>query len=288
MFELVTVNTKDGLLLKGLYAKGLQNKPVVIQLHGYSQDFFQNEFILKIANKLQEHQIGFLSVMIRGTGTEFRIFTTSKNARMYGAKHELLEEAYLDIDAWIQLLADAGHNQIILQGHSLGSIKAIRYLIEGSFAYKISQLILLSPYDKNYLIREYTKDRLGEYLQKAQLKIANGKGLEQVPDLFSPTPSTYQNYFSFYMDSDLSNLFNFHQPDYSFPILQKIEIPTLMLVGKKDPYFHPSNPDHPEEALEMLDRSIKNFHGESIDGAKHRFLGKEDLLANLILDFVQG
>ena len=65
--------------------------------------------------------------------------------------NELLEEAHLDISAWIKFLLDEGYQEIILQGHSLGTIKVIRYLFEGEYKNKISKLILLAPFEKHAL-----------------------------------------------------------------------------------------------------------------------------------------
>lgn len=287
MFDFVKAATKDGLILNGLFASGEKNKPVIIFIHGYSQDFFQNPFIYSIAKKLANQGIGFLSIQTRGTGTHLRTFTTSKKARDTGAKFELLEESYLDLDAWISLLKYLGYQEIILMGHSLGSIKAVRYLFEGSYIESITKLILLSPYDKNFLIKDFTKGKVSDYLKLSKEKIKKGKAKDEIPPHFDAVPSTYGTYVSFYDPGQLSDMFSFHLQGYDFPILKKINIPTLMLVGKDDPYFNPSNSDHPQQALDILKSNIANFHGELIDVTKHRFLGKEDLIAEKILGFVK-
>ncbi len=286
MFDLVKAVTKDGLILNGLFSQGEKEKPVVIHTHGFSQDFFQNPFIYEIAKKLALKKIGFLSIQTRGTGTHLRTFTTSKLARDTGSKFELLEESFLDLDAWISMLKYLGYQNIILQGHSLGSIKSVRYLFEGSYAKVVTKLILMSPYDKNFLIKDFTKGKLAQYLKVAEQKIKQGKDKEDIPSHFDAIPLTWATYLSFYSPGELSDIFSFHLPDYQFPALKKIKIPTLMLVGNLDPYFHPASPDNPKQALDILKTNIANFQGELIEGAKHRFLGKEKLIANKILEFV--
>lgn len=288
MFDLVKTTTADGLILNGLFSKPLKNKHVVLHTHGYSQDFFQNPFILSIANSLRLKGVGFLSIQTRGSGTHLRVYTTKKSSRDCGAKFELLEEAYLDLDAWINFLANKDIEKIVLQGHSLGSIKVIRYLFESSNNLKknVKKLILLSPYDKNYLIKDFTKGKVGQYLKIAKSKIDSGLGLEIIPDSFDKVPSTFGTYYSFYAPGDLSDIFSFHLTDYNFQILSQIELPTLMLVGKLDPYFHPSDLNHPSKALEILRSKISDFKGELIDDCKHRFLGKEQVIAEKIAGFV--
>lgn len=286
MFDLVKTVTKDGLILNGLFSQGEKAKPVVIHTHGFSQDFFQNPFIYVIAKKLASQNFGFLSIQTRGTGTHLRTFTTSKSARDTGSKFELLEESYLDLDAWISTLKYLGYKNIILQGHSLGSIKSVRYLFEGSYPKLITKLILLSPYDKNFLIKDFTRGKVLNYLKKAKQKIELGEGSEGVPSYFDAVSSTFATYHSFYSPGDLSDMFSFHLQGYDFPALKKITLPTLMLVGSLDPYFNPSNPKDPQQALEILKSNISSLQGQLIDGAKHRFLGKEELIAEKILGFL--
>src|SRR3989344_4535069 len=113
MYNLVRVETKDKLLLRGLYVEGNKTKPAVIHIHGFQGDFFTQEFAKKIALKLRDNKIGFISAQNRGTGIESEIYATTKEGwKLGGASYELLEEAYLDIDAWVKFLLDQGHKDI--------------------------------------------------------------------------------------------------------------------------------------------------------------------------------
>lgn len=57
MYDLVRAETKDGLLLRGLYVSGDKTKPAVIHVHGFQGDFYTGEFVKRIAEKLHEENI---------------------------------------------------------------------------------------------------------------------------------------------------------------------------------------------------------------------------------------
>ena len=46
-----------------------------------------------------------------------------------------------------------GYSEFILAGHSLGTIKSVRYLFEGEYADTIRSLILLAPFDKMDILK---------------------------------------------------------------------------------------------------------------------------------------
>jgi pimeloyl-ACP methyl ester carboxylesterase len=80
-------------------------------------------------------------------------------------------------------------------------------------------------------------------------------------------------------------MFDFSDAAYDFPVLRSIEVPVKVIVGSKDAIFHPTNPDHPEEAMGILLRHLRLGYGKIIEGAPHSFYGFEEELADEILDF---
>ena len=206
MFDLVKATTKDGLILNGLFSQGEKKNPTVIHIHGFEGDFFNNKFINVIAKKLKKHGTNFLTVQTRGMGNDYDLTTENGQYRRYGAHFELLNEAYLDIDSWIDFLQKHGYNQTILQGHSLGTVKVIRYLFEGSYRKEVKKLILLSPFDNFWFFGKYaTKGKLGKYLKKAKEKIKKKKGEEIVTKDFPGMQDlSYQSYLSWLENERLS------------------------------------------------------------------------------------
>ncbi|MBI2051592.1 DUF1749 domain-containing protein [Candidatus Roizmanbacteria bacterium] len=288
MFELVRTKTKDDLYLHGLFLKGDKNKPAIIHTHGFQGDFFTQEFVRAIAKKLHENNTAFMTVQNRGESIESEIYTTHPNkVHRGGANFELLEEAYIDIDAWIKFLQEKGYKDIILQGHSLGTVKSVRYLFEGTHVDKVKKLILLAPFDIIQLAETATKGKWRGYLKVAEQKVKEGKGEETIPKEFLDAPMSYQTYVSHHKPSDLTFMYKFHDKSYEFPVLKKIQLPTRVIVGTKDIYFYPSNPDHPEEAIEIMKKNIKDFSCKLIENADHGYTGKEDEVANEVISFVK-
>jgi pimeloyl-ACP methyl ester carboxylesterase len=287
MYDLPRVETRDKLLLRGLYVKGDKNKPAIIHVHGFQGDFFTNEFLKKIAEKLHEKNFGFVAIQNRGTGIESEIYAKNKKGLVYaGANFELLEEAYIDIDAWVKFLLDEGYKEIILEGHSLGTMKVVRYLSEGKYVGKIKKLILLAPFDIMQLLEDATKGKWPEYLKKAEQKVKEGKGRELIPEEYLDVKISYQTYVSHHKQDDFEKMFAVHDKNYKFPLLNKIQIPVKIIVGTEDPYFNPANPKDPQEALETLLKNIKNSEGQLIMGSGHGYEEYEDLVADGVLHFI--
>ena len=287
MFQLVKSTTEDKLTLSGLLSEGNKNNPIVLHTPGIEGDFFTNDFLQAIAGNLRSQNHAFLSVQTRGIGNEYLMKLTDGRWKKYGAHFELLEDAYKDIDAWIKFLTSQGYKNIILQGHSLGTMKIIRYLFEGTHTNVVRKLILLAPFDIFKSLEDATKGKWREYLEVAKQKVKEGKGEENIPTEFLDVQMSYQTYVSHHTESDFEYMFAFHKKGYNLPLLQKIQIPVKAIVGSIDEWFHPANPSQPSEAMELMKKYIKTFSSKIIEGAGHGYDGYEELVANEILDFIK-
>ncbi len=287
MFDLVRATTRDNLYLHGLLLRGDKNKPAVIHIHGFEGTFYTNEFVRAIAKRLKEKNTTFLTVENRGTAIELELYTTTPGkGKKEGAHFEKLEEARLDIDAWIEFLKKEGYKRIILQGHSLGTMKVVRYLIEGKYKDRVEKLILLAPFDIIYLAEDATKGKWKKYIKVAEQKVGEGKGEEIIPKEFLDVPMSYQTYLSHHNNNDFENVFKFHDKSYNFPILNKINIPVKVIVGTKDKYFNPANISNSQEAIDILKKNIKEFSYKLIENGDHGYNGKEDVVAHEVADFL--
>ncbi len=287
MFELVKTTTADGLYLHGLLKRGDKAKYAILHIHGFEGDFFTNKFIPVESSALKDNGYSFLSVQTRGSSSECELDKTDGTTQMYGAHYELLKEAYHDIDAWIEFLVEKGYHKIILQGHSLGTIKIVRYLAEGSHTKFVDKLILLSPTDVHSLVGMVTKGKYKDYVRTSKQKVDQGKGLEKTPDEYADLRLSYQTYVSWFTFDHFGKMFNFGDPENNFMILNKIDIPVKAIVGDKDEYFHPSDPKDPQEAMDMLKLNINSFDYKIIEGAGHRYEDKEHELAQEIILFLE-
>ena len=285
--KLVQTTTSDGLYLHGYYVPSDNKKTVILHVHGFEGNFYENNFVHIMANELEREEIGFLTVNTRGNGRDTDFNTISGEYKRVGARYELLENAHLDISAWLEFLEREGYQEIILQGHSLGTMKVSRYLFEGEYKDKISKIILLSPFDKKGLMIASGRKEIDKLIIKAKEKIEQGKGDELTPPELDDITLSYKTFISWYKQDDLGRVFDFCTPGYDFPTLKKIGIPTKIIVGSKDEYFHVTDFEHPEKAMSLMLKHLPNAQGKIIDGALHSYKGYEKILSQEIIAFVK-
>ncbi len=284
--KLLQITSSDGLYLHGYYAPTGNKKVGVIYIHENEGNFYQDNYVYNLLDKFEENNIAFLGVNNRGNGKDTDFDTTDGKGRRIGSRYEILEESHLDITPCVKFLVDDGYSEIVLMGHSAGTVKAVRYLFEGELKEKVSKLILLSPIDPlGFRIAKGRKD-IEDFLNKAQAKVDESKGEEIVTPDFDHDILSYNTFISWYKRGDLGRMFEFCSPTYDFPILKQIEIPTKIIVGSKDEYFYPLNPEHPEEAMNILLRNISNSSGKIIEGAVHSFKPHEDVMVDEVSSFV--
>lgn len=156
--QLLQAATSDGLYLHGYYVPSDNKKIAVLHIHGFEGNFYENKFVHALINELEEKGIGFLTVNTRGNGRNTDFNTVDGKIVRVGAQYELLEEANLDITAWLKYLLNEGYEEIVLMGHSLGTIKVVRYLYEGELKDKVNKLILLAPFDRKGFFVSQNKD----------------------------------------------------------------------------------------------------------------------------------
>jgi len=285
--KLLQITTSDELYLHGYYVPSNDKKVGILHVHGFEGNFYENNFVHVLVNEMEEKGIGFLTVNTRGNGRNTEFNTTSGKSKRIGAWYELLEEAHLDITVWLKYLIDEGYKEIVLMGHSLGTMKAVRYLFEGEFKDKVSKLILLAPFDKKGYMVIQKKD-IDSLLNKAQKMVDDGKGEEIVTQDFGEGPTSYKTFISWYKQDDLGRMFEFCSPNYDFPILKQIHIPTKVIVGSIDEYFYPTNPKHHDGAMEILLKNIPNSQGRIIEGSVHSFKPHGDVMVEEVSSFVKN
>lgn len=284
--NLVKTATSDGLYLHGYYIPAPNKKQVVLHIHGFEGNFYENHFTHVLAAILQKNNIGFLAVNTRGNGKDTDFNTTDGKQVRIGARYELLEDGHKDISAWIEFLISEGYKTIVLQGHSLGTYKVVRYLFEGKYKDRVSKLILLAPFDQKGCLLASGRTDIESFIKKAKEKILHGGGEGLITHEYADITISYKTFISWYNSGDFSKMFEFCTSDYDFPVLRKIKIPTKIIVGSKDEYFYCTNPQHPDEAMKILLANIKNSEGTIIPDAVHSFAPHEDVMAKEVLDFV--
>ena len=277
LYQLVSVNTKDNLLLHGLLAENLSKEPksIIINIHGTASNFYEEDFIETFAKELPK--TGF-SVM----------FTNNRGAGNYnphdktGAAVEKFESCVLDIDAWIGFAIKKGYHNIILSGHSLGSEKIVYYSLKGKYWDKINALILLAPSDSfGYL---YKNDKsVKDNLEKAkQLIKENKRGVFLNRYSYSNIMPKSAESFADFLDinSELSMALPFHKG--KLEIYNKIMVPILAVIGDKKEY----TTIPVKEALNLLKKENSCVEVHQIKKCNHDFEGKKNKLIKIVKKFL--
>ena len=286
-YDFIQVFTSDDIKLSGLVSHGSTDKTAYIFIHGFETDFYSYDFYHAISQKLSAQGNLCILAQHRGTGLHTEFIKKDGSDAYIGSLHEKIEEAHLDISAFIEYLVNEGFQKIGLIGHSLGTIKVVRYLFEGKYKDKIESLILLAPFDKNAWIQRKSQDKWKDYLKVAEQKITEGKGEEVVPlPDYEDYPVTYNTFASWYNQSDISCMWDFYRKDYDFPILRQINVPVKVILGSKDEFM-----DFPEfgvsqqSALDKTKEVVKNSQTVLLNGSDHVYRGFEDQLATEVASF---
>lgn len=287
-YALVQRFTKDDIKLHGLYSAGDKTTSACIFIHGYTTDFYSHHFYHTISAKLKEQDNAIVLAQTRGTGVETEFIKRDGEGIFIGSYYEKLDEAHLDISTFVEFLIEEDYKDIVLIGHSLGTIKAVRYLFEGEYKEKISKLVLLAPFDKNAFMEIKAPGKWLEFLEVAKKKIEDGKGKEIVPvPEYEDYPTSWETFYSWYEQSDLNRIWDFYKKDYDFPYLQKIQIPVKAILGEKDEFVnYPNLGVSAESALEVIKKYIKNSETALIPNSPHTYFGFEKEVANEVASFL--
>lgn len=295
-YELVKTVTSDDLRLTGLYyenEKSIKNKTLIIFIHGYMTDFYTWDFPQTITESISKsinlRHISVLLAQHRGTGihTEFLNKDISKEASYIGSNFELLEDAYKDIDAWIEFAKTCGYEEIILMGHSLGTLKVTKYMFEGKHIDLVKKVILLAPYDKNGYLLENRGKEWKKLVEQSKFMVDQGHGEEMITKEFDDYPMSYKTYYSWYrQDNEFSLLWDFYNKDYISPALTKLTIPVKVIYGTEDVFLYLPTLSKLDDVEYYLKRNIKDVDITVIDGSEHCYQGYESIVAKAVCDFL--
>ncbi len=280
------LQTADKFVLNAFWIAGLAGKPVVVHIHGYGGNFYANQFVHTIGDVVSALGYGYLSIETRGSYDQQGLEVYGKGFSNTGAYLERLEDAYLDIDAAIGFLLKKGFDQIVLQGHSLGTAKVVRYLYEGNHRELVKKLVLLCPFERFALANMLTLGNLPEYKEIAQKKVDEGFVNDLIPVEWHLVPMSYGTFCSWYQDNEANHCFDYAQPNYDSSYLKTIKQPVCIIVGSKDEFFSPHQPARPHDSLNQLQKQFFNCEAWLIEGARHSFREYEEVVAEKVKNFL--
>lgn len=144
----INLKIKKGIHAEANYIAGSKDKPVVVVLHG----FLQTNSYLTLSNLIEAAVEKDYAVLapVDTLGINNRKISISCQSIHKHTMSESLDE----IHQWMKWLKSKGHNNVILIGHSFGSVKAIAYLSKygvSSKIPKINKVIGLSLIDTEFV-----------------------------------------------------------------------------------------------------------------------------------------
>lgn len=292
--EKIYFNAEDGTELFGLLhtSESGNDNDVVISTHGIGSNCFKKREDI-IAQKLTSNNIAFFTFNNRGNGL-VNVAKRSGERTLQGTVFENVEDSYYDLVAAIKLMIAKGYNNIHLQGHSLGSTKTVytyNKLIqngEEELINKIKSVILLSLVDVTEVMNYLIKSTNNQDLVELALEKESEGGLEHIIDCktpFLPLVSV-KTFLKYYRDNENIDFAKYTTKDFKFEKLNNIKVPIFMRWGNVNELI-----SLPAERLaELMNVKIDNDNKNIsyIDGATHNYRGKEELLAEEILEFLKN
>lgn len=271
--EIVQVDSEDGIRHAGVLIRPVGRAPRPLPLvwtHGFTGRFYEPH-TLAIGRLLAEQ--GFLVVSGNNRGHDIGAgLHRASGVQLGGGWWEKLDDAPLDIGAWISFAARLGSGQVTLLGHSLGGTKIVYYQSRRQDP-RVRGLIAASP-------GLHSGEATPETMSTAEHLAAEGRGKEL---LIWKRPNRTRRISAQTLVSRLRtihDLFGLRTPDAA---ISQIRCPLLVFYGTNEPLIGTA------EDLETIRRNAARaarVEARMIEGADHHYTGKEHEVAALIASFV--
>lgn len=289
--EYLRTFTEDGIELQGLLCTPMTRtgKTAVLHIHGTAGNFYENRFIDHISETLVSMGYAFLTVNTRGhdiVATFLQRTEGGLKAVEIGSAYERFSDCVSDISAWLDVLEERGYPNVVLEGHSLGTMKIVFYCSEVRDD-RIKGLILMSPADSIGYQQKRLGDRFSVTLQLAKQMIKEGREREWMPsDLFF-YPVSAMTYAERFAPETKRAMFNFAGTyRRSFDELAQIRVPILAFLGTVGEAIV----GEPKVFLSQLREAATacpDCKTVLIQGAPHSYLGHERKIAQLIEQWIR-
>lgn len=271
--SLVRVSTKDGIELQGLnYKSSIGNSDTAIMhLHGTWGNFYGNPFIDHFAEAYPSNGYSFLTVNNRGHDE--------------GSITERIRDSIKDVDTWLKFAADQGYRKVVLQGHSLGALKAVHYVRNTDLSaspVEIPGIVLLSPFDAVAFNCKKEIDKREEKITKTEALAATDPNQLVPADLWDMWLISAGTFLELIGKNTEADIFPFRKGNLNGSMLSYLTLPVFAAVGGNDFAAFPS----PEAEYNQL-RALANVQTVLIDGGPHNFAGHELALIARILPWLQ-
>ena len=292
--EKVYFEAEDGLELTGLLHTSEEHNEdeVILSVHGMGSNCLKKRDDI-IAKTVTNNKISYFCFNNRGHGL-INTISTNDGKLIQGTVFEDVTDSYYDIVGAIKKLIQMGYKKIHVQGHSLGSTKVVytyNKLVDnkqsGILNY-IKSVILLSLVDlvdiMNIMIKSNPQIDIAKIAIDKEADNKKNYIIETgVPFLPYVSCSTFLRY---YRDNEEINFARYNDEDYNFQKLNNIAVPLFMRWGNNKELI-----SAPADCVaNICKKKINNNYKDIafIDGATHNYTGKEQMLADEILNFIKN
>jgi pimeloyl-ACP methyl ester carboxylesterase len=289
--ELVRIEAGDGLELVGLYATppGGAARRAILHTHGLAGNFYENRFLANICDAALKKGLAFLATNNRGHDYRSDNLKGRGIETTYvpgGSTLDIIEDCVHDIGGGAAFLASRGHEEIYLEGHSLGCSKTVYYLSEVGDPACVG-LILISPPEIFGLQENREGPGLDELLARARGLVEEGNG-DALLEVGRDMPYSAATFVSMFGNPAATDVFPFrHGETGDYTRLASIRCPILATYGDTEEAV--SVPV--EEAAALIERMATSspcVETVIVRGGNHVYWGHENELAAAVARFIEG
>lgn len=283
--KLVKILTNDNIELTGvLYEPLNKTNKVIVHVHGFSGNFYENSFIDYQAKTYTDNGYAYFVFNNRGNNYLAELIKREDNKVSYvigGGAYESFKESHYDIDAAIKYVLSLDYQEITLQGHSYGCNKAIYYYLNNPS--NIKNIILLAPCDLVEINRKWISN-YDEYFNNNKELYNIGKFNEIVySNEFPPLAFSVKTFIEDWTEGSLNDIFRYRTNGYINKNLKGINIPILVQIGNSDDAALAVDK---ELVTKYLNDNINDLTLKYIDNTEHGYIGKEQEMANNCVEWL--
>ncbi|MBU6236993.1 MAG: hypothetical protein KGQ51_04125 [Planctomycetes bacterium] len=275
--RIVDTKTSDGIQLHGFYIAPAQaSNAIWIIVHGVNGNFYSSTLLMHLA--ATAHEQGIAALLINTRGHDLASFGSTDMPARLGSMYETIEDARLDLEAWLAWCRGEGYSRAGAMAHSLGAVKVGYALAHGLSG--LESWIALSPPRLNteLLLNDPAKrDVFREQLQEAQSYCDAGRD-NHIMRVRFPLPNwvSARTFADKYGSGD--------KYDY-LAWRHQLVLPTLWLFGQLEVREGSANF---RDADQMLESNLPKGHVvQVIDSADHSYRTTRDALRQQIATWLQ-
>lgn len=285
----ILFHTPDQVVLGGmLYQTKTEAKKIIISTHGMATNCFKKRDE-KIAKTVGEDGIDYLIYNNRGHDIVSYIQKVDGEKQLGGTAYEDVEEAYYDIVGAMQYALEIGYETIYLLGHSLGATKTVytyhKLQEEKHEMLKhIKAVILLSLIDIPFATKTYLGEAYPQMLTYAKNMEKENMQHVLMPEKSFIHPISVKTFLQYIRDYQNFDFARYADETFAYPELNAIDVPLFMRWGNE----HELIQQKAEDLCKLLKQKIQNENLDIgwIPQANHSYIGKEELLAKEIKQFI--